>query len=97
MIMNASLTHYGRAAIAAHAPLVAGAWSHLRQAWQRWRAARASQRRLAELQAAVAGLDDALLRDIGLHRCEASSYWAESEGLVPRTRRRLPEVPRTVT
>jgi uncharacterized protein YjiS (DUF1127 family) len=89
MIMNASLTHYGRAAVAAHAPFVAGIVSHLRQAWQRWRAARASQRRLAEFESAVAGLDDALLRDIGLHRCEVSSYWAESEGLVAPTRRRL--------
>lgn len=48
---------------------------------RRWRQARA--------QAEIDGLDDDALRDIGIHRSEAASYWAESERLVEQTRRRL--------
>jgi uncharacterized protein YjiS (DUF1127 family) len=34
-------------------------------------------------------LSDADLRDLGLHRSEIDSCWAESEGIAPATRRRL--------
>jgi uncharacterized protein YjiS (DUF1127 family) len=49
----------------------------------------ARRRRLARAQAEIDGLDDAMLRDIGIHRSEAASYWAESERLVEQTRLRL--------
>ena len=49
----------------------------------------ARRRRLARDQAEIDGLDDATLRDIGMHRSEAASYWAESERLAEQTRMRL--------
>jgi len=49
----------------------------------------ARRRRLARAQAEIDGLDDATLRDIGMRRSEAASYWAESERLAEQTRRRL--------
>jgi uncharacterized protein YjiS (DUF1127 family) len=49
----------------------------------------ARRRRLAHTLAAIDGLDDATLRDIGVRRSEAASYWAESEHLAEQTRRRL--------
>jgi len=49
----------------------------------------ARRRRLARVQAEIDGLDDATLRDIGVRRSEAASYWAESERLVEQTRVRL--------
>ena len=49
----------------------------------------ARRRRLAHTRAVIAGLDDATLRDVGVHRSEAASYWAESERLAEQTRRRL--------
>jgi uncharacterized protein YjiS (DUF1127 family) len=52
--------------------------------------ARLAQRyRQARAQAEIDGLDDDTLRDIGMHRSEAASYWAESERLVEQTRVRL--------
>ncbi len=41
------------------------------------------------MQSALQALDDRQLHDIGLHRVEILSFWAECEGLAPRTRRRL--------
>jgi uncharacterized protein YjiS (DUF1127 family) len=49
----------------------------------------ARRRRLARAQAEIDALDDATLRDIGIRRSEAASYWAESERLVEQTRTRL--------
>jgi uncharacterized protein YjiS (DUF1127 family) len=49
----------------------------------------ARRRRLARNQAEIDGLDDDTLRDIGMHRSEAASYWAESERLAEQTRTRL--------
>lgn len=69
--------------LAAH--LIAKVWRALLAAGER--AARA--RRLSHMQATLAQLDDATLRDIGLRRSEVQSYWAEAEGLVPLTRRNV--------
>jgi hypothetical protein len=41
------------------------------------------------MEAAVAGLDDATLRDLGVHRAEVASFWAECEGLAAPSRLRL--------
>jgi len=49
----------------------------------------ARRRRMARHQAAIDALDDDTLRDIGMHRSEAASYWAESERLAEQTRTRL--------
>jgi uncharacterized protein YjiS (DUF1127 family) len=87
--MNATLHHFGRAAWAAHAPFFAAGLAWLRHAWQQMRAHRARRRRQALLHTALAQLNDATLRDIGLHRSEIDSFWAESEGLAPPTRQRL--------
>ena len=87
--MHADLIHFGRAAVAAHAPFVAAAWAALQRFWQERRASFARRRRLARMQSALEGLDDRQLHDIGLHRVEITSFWAECEGLAPRTRQRL--------
>ena len=87
--MNTALNRFGRAAAVAHAPFVAGAWSTLQHAWQQLRDGFARRRRLARMHSALDALDDRQLHDIGLHRVEIASYWAEQEGLAPRTRRHL--------
>jgi len=87
--MNATLLRFGRAAAAAHAPFIAGALPALRHFWRQWRKALAQRRRLARMQSALGALDDRQLHDIGLHRAEIASFWAEQEGLAPRTRERL--------
>jgi uncharacterized protein YjiS (DUF1127 family) len=51
----------------------------------RWRVT--GERRSAERE--FAGLDAHALRDLGLHRSELGSYWAESRGLAQPTRRRV--------
>ena len=51
----------------------------------RWRAA--DGRRRAERE--FGALDAHALRDLGLHRSEFGSYWAESRGLAQPTRRRV--------
>jgi uncharacterized protein YjiS (DUF1127 family) len=51
----------------------------------RWRTA--SERRAAERE--LGALDAHALRDLGLHRSELGSYWAESRGLAQPTRRRV--------
>ena len=50
-----------------------------------WR--RASERRRAERQ--FANLDAHALRDLGLHRSELGSCWAEAHWQAPLTRRRV--------
>jgi uncharacterized protein YjiS (DUF1127 family) len=87
--MNAALIRFGRAAAAAHAPFVAGASSTLQHFWRTLRDGFARRRRLARMQSALDALDDRQLHDIGLHRVEIASFWAEQEGLAPRTRRHL--------
>jgi uncharacterized protein YjiS (DUF1127 family) len=87
--MNATLTRFGHAAAAAHAPFIAAALCALQHAWQAWRERFARRRRLARMQAALAELDDATLRDLGVHRTEITSFWAECEGLAAPTRQRL--------
>jgi uncharacterized protein YjiS (DUF1127 family) len=87
--MNAALIRFGRAAAVAHAPFVAGAWSTLQRLWQQLCDGFARQRRLARMQSALDGLDERQLHDIGLHRVEIMSFWAEQEGLAPHTRQRL--------
>lgn len=59
--------------------LLQGAWRALRRAASRF----AQRRRLAQMQATLAALDDAKLRDVGLRRAEAAAYWAQAEGLRP--------------
>ena len=51
----------------------------------RWRVA--GERRTAERE--FANLDANALRDLGLHRSELGSYWAESRALAQPTRRRV--------
>lgn len=92
--MNSALVRFGHAAAAAHAPFVAGAMSALQRFWQHLRDGVARQRRLARMQSALGALDDRQLHDIGLHRVEIMSFWAEQEGLAPRTRQRLDGVGR---
>lgn len=87
--MNATLHHFGRAAWAAHAPFFAAGLAWVRHAWQQMRARSARHRRQAMLRNALARLDDATLRDIGLHRSEIDSFWAECEGLASPSRQRL--------
>lgn len=87
--MNAALIRFGRAAAVAHAPFVAGALTLLQRVWQHLRDGFARRRRLARMQSALDALDDRQLHDIGLHRVEIASFWAEQEGLATRTRRRL--------
>jgi hypothetical protein len=87
--MSTTLSRFGRAAAAAHAPFLHGAIEGLRHAWQGLREGRARRRRLARMHAAIAALDDATLRDIGVQRSEVGSFWAEYEGLAPVTRQRL--------
>lgn len=87
--MNAALIRFGRAAAVAHAPFVAGALATLQHLWQQLRDGFARRRRLARMQSALGALDDRQLQDIGLHRVEIASFWAEQEGLAPRTRQRL--------
>jgi len=87
--MNSALARFGHAAAAAHAPFIAGALSTLRRAWQQLLAGVARRRRLAGMHSALDALDDRQLHDIGLHRVEIASFWAEQEGLAPRTRQRL--------
>lgn len=43
----------------------------------------ARRHRLARMQATLAALDEATLRDVGLQRNEAARYWAQAEGLAP--------------
>lgn len=68
--------------------LIADWW---RERIERWRRARerAAHERLID------GLDDATLRDIGMARSEAASYWVESEGLASATRLRVLRDPGT--
>ena len=49
----------------------------------------AAASRRAEHRREMQSLSDADLRDLGLHRSEIDSCWAESEGIAPATRRRL--------
>jgi uncharacterized protein YjiS (DUF1127 family) len=86
--MHATLTRFGHAAAAAHAPFIAAALWTLRHARQQGRE-HIARHRLARMEAAVASLDDATLRDLGLHRAEITSFWAECEGLAAPTRQRL--------
>jgi len=44
--------------------------------------------RLRSARREFQSLDADALRDLGIHASEFGSYWAESEGLVDRTRRR---------
>jgi hypothetical protein len=55
---------------------------HLLAEWRR-----ASDRRRAERQ--FANLDAHALRDLGLHRSELASCWAEAHRQAPLTRRRV--------
>lgn len=87
--MNTTLRQFGHAAVVAHTPLIAGALCSLRHAWRRMREGSARRRRLAQMEVALAGLDDATLRDIGVHRSEIGSFWAECEGLATPSRQRL--------
>lgn len=87
--MNAALIRFGRAAGMAHAPFVAGVLTMLQRFWQQLHDGFARHRRLARMHSALDALDDRQLHDIGLHRIEIASFWAEQEGLAPRTRQRL--------
>ena len=49
----------------------------------------AAASRRAEHRREMQSLSDADLRDLGLHRSEIDSCWAESEGIAQATRRRL--------
>jgi uncharacterized protein YjiS (DUF1127 family) len=51
----------------------------------KWRARRGR----ARARAACEALDDAALHDLGLHRSELESCWAEADGRAARTRRRI--------
>jgi uncharacterized protein YjiS (DUF1127 family) len=48
-----------------------------------------ARRRRALARAACDALDDAALRDLGLHRSEFDSCWAEAHGHAAATRRRI--------
>lgn len=68
-----------RRAQALAARLLHRAWCTLRELPARL----ARRRRLARMHATLAALDEATLRDLGLARAEATTYWAEAEGLRP--------------
>jgi uncharacterized protein YjiS (DUF1127 family) len=55
---------------------------HLRAGWRRARELRRAERQFASLDAHA-------LRDMGLHRSELGSYWAEAQRQAPLTRRRV--------
>lgn len=72
------------AAARAHAQALAARLLH--RAWCALRdlpARLARRRRLARMHATLAAMDEATLRDLGLARAEAATYWAEAEGLRP--------------
>jgi len=88
--MTTSNTHTPNSDARRHAQEAAGtlfsaALRALRTALEHFR----SRRRLAQMHATLAALDEATLRDIGLGRSEAGSYWAESEGQIEATRVRV--------
>ena len=49
----------------------------------------AAASRRAARRRAMQAMSDATLRDLGLHRSEVDSCWAESEGVAPVSRLRL--------
>lgn len=80
----ADLPPWGRTLLDACTAVIAAAASR-HAAW-------AARRRLAHESTALAQLDDATLRDIGLARCEVESIAAEAQGLVDRTRLRVLQI-----
>ena len=48
-----------------------------------------ARRRCAGARAAYEALDEAALRDLGLHRSELDSCWSEAHGRAALTRRRI--------
>lgn len=66
------------------------AWlRRLGEAWAALRHELAGSWRYALARDAQRGIDDATLRDLGLHRSELASYCAELDGHAPATRRRV--------
>jgi uncharacterized protein YjiS (DUF1127 family) len=73
------------AAARGHAQARAGAL--LQRSWNALRSGLellSRRHRLARMQATLAALDEATLRDVGLRRADAAAYWAQAEGLQPQ-------------
>jgi uncharacterized protein YjiS (DUF1127 family) len=83
------ITHANTLRHASRPPAAASGPGKLRSALRSLIARIARRYRRARARAEIDGLDDGALRDIGIHRSEAASYWAESERLVEQTRMRL--------
>jgi len=63
--------------------------ARLGEAWAALRHDLAGSWRYAIVRDAQPCIDDATLRDLGLHRSELASYRAEVDGHAPATRRRV--------
>jgi hypothetical protein len=68
-------------------------FTYVRKNLQRARRTFSNRSRLVVERRDFAALDPATLRDLGVHRSEFDSYWAESNGLTERTRVRSEPAP----